>query len=222
MRCTRCGKETGGQEIAAYGHFWEKKSDAVAATCTEAGREAVTACSRCGEERGGVEVSALGHDYSGGKCARCGEAAPSQEHEHSYGWVTVEEPTCTLSVIGEYKCTVCGAYPESYPECIDQGRNIIGEPLGHDYSLMEVCDEGSCTRTSKVKVHCSRCGQNQFTLNEKGEATGLVRVDTGLLGPHGVSVSNGGEYYCGYCAKEWGKRKPSEAEVNETVGKPAK
>lgn len=220
-RCLRCGKETGGEEIAATGHHWEKKTDAVAATCTQKGKGAVIACSRCGEEKGGEETDALGHDYSGGKCSRCGEAAPSQEHEHTYGWVVEKEATCRLSAIGEYKCTVCGAHPESYPEGIYPGQSFVGKPLGHDYSVYVTAYDGDCSNNARAYVTCSRCGEYQDFVNENGEKE-LVQVDAGVRGPHSIQVSKGGEYSCYYCGKSWGKTKPTEEQINETAGKPGK
>ena len=75
------------EEVAALGHT-EVKDDAVAATCTEAGKTEGKHCSVCNEVLvAQKEIAALGHKFVDSKCQNCEEqfVAPVS------GWTLVTE-----------------------------------------------------------------------------------------------------------------------------------
>ena len=101
--CTRDGcDETETETIAARGHSMTM-TEAVAATCTEAGKNAYWTCSNCG----GVYKDAEGTTVT------TAEAQVISKLGHTPGEWTVIEPPTTLTEgwKGRY-CTVCKAYVE--------------------------------------------------------------------------------------------------------------
>ncbi|MBQ6043758.1 MAG: InlB B-repeat-containing protein [Clostridia bacterium] len=134
--CSVCGAELSRtpQTIPALGHNWGEwtvTEQAVAATCTEAGKTAVETrtCSRCNatETRGGETVSATGHSW--------GE------------WTQTTAPTCTEAGEETRTCSRCDA---------TETRDVAA--LGHDY--VAVVTDPTCTTAGYTTHTCSRCGDS--------------------------------------------------------------
>ncbi len=150
---------------------------AVAATCTENGNKEYWYCSTCGfyysneacserfEDKDKTVIAALGHNWPTTwekdlnkhwhVCTRPGCSAV-QEEEHTYGCKVesadfiASSATCESPAIYHYSC-ICGAK--------GSGTFTVGEPLGHEYPLVEH-EETESTCTIKGNIHyweCSRC-----------------------------------------------------------------
>lgn len=170
--CTECGangefsKHTGGtatctakavcetcdQPYGELGAHKLTKTDAKAATCTEAGNEAYWTCSGCGkyfsDENGTNEIEkdswvlkTLGHDRTK---------------------TDAKEATCTEDGNNEYyTCSRCGGVFKD--EAGTQATTVVAETLkklGHDWSnkngICTRCD-AKCTETHKPGTTCSVC-----------------------------------------------------------------
>lgn len=170
--CTECGangefsKHTGGtatctakavcetcdQSYGELGAHKLTKTDAKAATCTEAGNEAYWTCSGCGkyfsDENGINEIEkdswvlkTLGHDMTK---------------------TDAKEATCTEDGNNEYyTCSRCGGVFKD--EAGTQATTVVTETLkklGHDWSnkngICARCD-AKCTETHKPGTTCSVC-----------------------------------------------------------------
>ena len=170
--CTECGangefsKHTGGtatctakavcetcdQPYGELGAHKLTKTDAKAATCTEAGNEAYWTCSGCGkyfsDENGTNEIEkdswvlkTLGHDRTK---------------------TDAKEATCTEDGNNEYyTCSRCGGVFKD--EAGTQATTVVAETLkklGHDWSnkngICARCD-AKCTETHKPGTTCSVC-----------------------------------------------------------------
>lgn len=170
--CTECGangefsKHTGGtatctakavcetcdQPYGELGAHKLTKTDAKAATCTEAGNEAYWTCSGCGkyfsDENGINEIEkdswvlkTLGHDMTK---------------------TDAKEATCTEDGNNEYyTCSRCGGVFKD--EAGTQATTVVTETLkklGHDWSnkngICARCD-AKCTETHKPGTTCSVC-----------------------------------------------------------------
>ncbi len=170
--CTECGangefsKHTGGtatctakavcetcdQPYGELGAHKLTKTDAKAATCTEAGNEAYWTCSGCGkyfsDENGINEIEkdswvlkTLGHDMTK---------------------TDAKEATCTEDGNNEYyTCSRCGGVFKD--EAGTQATTVVTETLkklGHDWSnkngICARCD-AKCTETHKPGMTCSVC-----------------------------------------------------------------
>ena len=170
--CTECGangefsKHTGGtatctakavcetcdQPYGELGAHKLTKTDAKAATCTEAGNEAYWTCSGCGKyfsdengtnkiEKDSWELKTLGHDMTK---------------------TDAKEATCTEDGNNEYyTCSRCGGVFKD--EAGTQATTVEAEmlkKLGHDWSnkngICARCD-AKCTETHKPGTTCSVC-----------------------------------------------------------------
>ena len=183
--CTECGangefsKHTGGtatctakavcetcdQPYGKLGAHKLTKTDAKAATCTEAGNEAYWTCSGCGkyfsDENGTNEIEkdswvlkTLGHDMTK---------------------TDAKEATCTEDGNNEYyTCSRCGGVFKD--EAGTQATTVEAETpkkLGHDWSnkngICARCD-AKCTETHKPGTTCSVCGK--YTRRPSSASTG--------------------------------------------------
>ena len=136
----------------------------IAATCTADGVEART-CS-CGEKET-RPISATGHVYgewqyiTAPTCTQQGEEVRScscgfqqsryvLELGHDYQ-ATVVPPTCTAEGYTEYVCVNCG----------DDYIDSIVDPLGHDYSALDVpcnnCGELCLHESKSSNCYCNDC-----------------------------------------------------------------
>ena len=127
--CSRCGnKET--RIVAATGHTIIT-DNAVAATCTAAGKTEGSHCSICGTViKAQTTVAALGHKYGDYKQTKA--------------------PTCTEAGTEEHSCARC-SYKES--------RTVAA--LGHNYSSYYQTKSPTCTETGTEERGCSRCGNKE-------------------------------------------------------------
>ena len=174
-RCSDCGKEY--REVLAKVPHSTTHVEAVAATCTEPGNHEYWYCSTCGiyykneacsekfDNKAKTIIEALGHywpttwekdsDKHWHVCTRPGCSAV-QEEEHTYvckvesADFIASSATCEFPAIYHYSC-ICGAK--------GSGTFTVGEPLGHEYPLVEH-EETESTCTIKGNIHyweCSRC-----------------------------------------------------------------
>ena len=183
--CTECGangefsKHTGGtatctakavcetcdQPYGELGAHKLTKTDAKAATCTEAGNEAYWTCSGCGkyfsDENGTNEIEkdswvlkTLGHDRTK---------------------TDAKEATCTEDGNNEYyTCSRCGGVFKD--EVGTQATTVVTETLkklGHDWSnkngIRARCD-AKCDQAHKPGTTCSVCGK--YTRRPSSASTG--------------------------------------------------
>ena len=175
-----CGKEISREtiEVPALGHDlgdWRVTEEAVAPSCTEAGKTAVetSACSRCDyvETRGGEEVAATGHtfgDWAVTKEATCSEAGtetrtcsvclaeetrdiPTIAHTWDEGVVT-KEATCVEKGVKTFTCTACG--------------ETMTEEIGlADHKYVEAVTAATCTEGGYTTYTCSVC-EDTFKADE--------------------------------------------------------
>lgn len=174
-RCSDCGKEY-TETIPKFSHsiIYEERKPA---TCTEAGNHEYWYCSTCGiyykneacsekfDNKAKTIIEALGHNWSTTwekdlnkhwhVCTRPG-CSKVQEEEHTYvckvesADFIVSSATCEFPASYHYSC-ICGAK--------GSGTFTVGEPLGHEYPLVEQ-EETESTCTIKGNIHyweCSRC-----------------------------------------------------------------
>ncbi len=133
-----CGDSYVADEVAALGHTEASANNAVAATCTTAGKEADTVCSVCGITISeGAAIAALGHAEetvagkdatctdngltAGSKCSVCGETVKAQEEIAAKGHSYTIHWEFNDAITEKYKvstCTVCGHVHKEGPfEC---------------------------------------------------------------------------------------------------------
>ena len=88
-KCSACGETDLGEGVAqaALGHDWQKLDDAVAATCTTAGKTQKDECKRdgCDATQGGTTVKATGHKWVAGE----GTLAKYCDNENCDAQITV-------------------------------------------------------------------------------------------------------------------------------------
>lgn len=173
-RCSDCGKEY--REVLAKVPHSTTHVEAVAATCTMPGNHEYWYCSKCcfyykneacSEKFESLEdtiVKASGHRWStvwshddSGHwkvCTVC--LATGEKLNHSYNEKNeakdylFSDATCESPATYHYSC-ICGAK--------GSGTFTVGEPLGHEYPLVEH-EETESTCTIKGNIHyweCSRC-----------------------------------------------------------------
>ena len=198
--------------IAPKGHTEASANNAVAATCTTAGKEADTVCSVCGVtlEEGAVipatghtEVSAdNGYDATcteDGKeadtvCSVCGitltTGAVIPATGHTPGEpveTTIKEPTCTEK--GEKNttvtCAVCGTHLSSVHEELDE--------LGHDF-VKGVTVAPTIGEDGYTEYRCSRCGaieKRDIVPALEGVNITVEATDLGTTAINGEDATNG-------------------------------
>lgn len=203
--CTECGangefsKHTGGtatctakavcetcdQPYGELGAHKLTKTDAKAATCTEAGNEAYWTCSGCGkyfsDENGTNEIEkdswvlkTLGHDRTK---------------------TDAKEATCTEDGNNEYyTCSRCGGVFKD--EAGTQTTTVAAETLeklGHDWSnkngICARCD-AKCTETHKPGTTCSVCHKYTSYPYVPGAPTYLATAPAVPNGTVAVSTAN--------------------------------
>lgn len=203
--CTECGangefsKHTGGtatctakavcetcdQPYGELGAHKLTKTDAKAATCTEAGNEAYWTCSGCGkyfsDENGINEIEkdswvlkTLGHDMTK---------------------TDAKEATCTEDGNNEYyTCSRCGGVFKD--EAGTQTTTVAAETLeklGHDWSnkngICARCD-AKCTETHKPGTTCSVCHKYTSYPYVPGAPTYLATAPAVPNGTVAVSTAN--------------------------------
>ena len=160
---------------------WTVTTEAVAPTCTEAGKTAVETrtCTVGGETetRGGEDVEALGHNYEAVvteptcteagyttyTCSRCGDtytADPVDALGHDWGeWKETSEAvaaTCvaTGTTAGEKReCSRCDAFETK------GGEEIPVDPDNHTNIVDDAAVNPTCTETGLTAgSHCADCG----------------------------------------------------------------
>ena len=168
--CTRTGcSETKTETVNALGHS-EVTDEAIAATCTTAGKTEGKHCSTCNEILvTQSDIPALGHTEvidkavaatcttagktEGKHCSTCNEILVAQNeiralgHDHSTEWTIDKEATCTEKGSKSHHCS----------RCDDKADITEILALGHT----EVIDEAiaaTCTTAGKTEgKHCSTC-----------------------------------------------------------------
>ena len=168
------------------GHDYQEVEDnAVAATCTEPGKEADQKCSRCGDVIDGTVIPALGHDWgewepdeeTEGVEFRICKNDPSHKeerriipagHQHNLGYIEPKAATCTeAGNIAYYICNSgsepCGRYfaDENGDTEIDKESTVI-YPTGHIAGQPVRDNEIAATCTANGEfdeiVSCAECG----------------------------------------------------------------
>ena len=186
--CTACGKELSRETVEVgdpLGHDYVQH-EGKAATCTEAGWEAYQTCSRC-DYTTYEEIAPLGHQLTHfeaveptcGKdgnieywtCSRCkkyfadkdatkelteGELTIAATGDHTPGEAVREnEKAATCEEDGSYDevvyCEVCGKE-------LSREEKVI-KAYGHDWQVLEVTKQPTCTAPGEENVKCSRCDE---------------------------------------------------------------
>ncbi len=157
--CSACGKyfsdAKGENEIAkdswvieATGHKLTK-TEAKAATCTEAGNSEYYTCSGCGKF----------FSDAGGKNEIAKDSWIIEANDHNMTKTAAKAATCTEAGNSEYyTCSACGKYFSDA-----KGENEIAKDswiikaLGH-VEVKDAAKAATCTETGLTEgVHCSRC-----------------------------------------------------------------
>ena len=146
--CTRDGCDAAEtEEIPALGHSMIK-TEAVVATCTEAGNNAYWTCSRCGrvykDDKGTAETTV--------------EVEARSELGHSMIEIEAKAATCTEAGNNAY-CT-CSRCNRVYKDAEGTTETTAGAEettaLGHDY-VWVVTKEATCTADGWEVSRCNRC-----------------------------------------------------------------
>ena len=91
------------------------------------------------------------------KCSKCNEIAAEiiqPTGDHTYGWVHLRQPTCTMPGEQVHKCTVCGClYPDG---CLGYNGGAI-PALGHVWTVTS-SKPSTETEEGYKKLKCQRCG----------------------------------------------------------------
>ena len=122
----------------------------VEATCTMDGYEEMR-CKMCNELRKET-FKAYGHSFDGGKCIRCGEAAPDivcKEHNWS-GWEVRVAPTCYKDGFEVRFCY----------NCKQEEQNFI-PMIMHNFKVNKSV-EPTCTTNGFVEEMCYMCGEMRW------------------------------------------------------------
>lgn len=174
LLCTACDEFLVVQQpIAALGHDYQP-SEAVAPTCTEAGREAGETCTRCGASTGSP-IKALDHtansyaEKDGGHIAICYRC--DYEGETVEPHILNENNVCTLCGAGcshenttatEKKAPTCTEDGQREVKCNDCGSIVNVETiakLGHDNTVEIPAVAPDCVNTGLTQgFRCSREG----------------------------------------------------------------
>ncbi len=135
-------------------HVNTETHEGIAATCTEAGKEAGTFCTDCGKyTEGGKVVEALGHDWEDADCTNpktcqrenCG-LTEGEPVGHTWGdWTEDQAPTCKDAGTKTRGCTKCNATEEGV-------INATGEHNdGNSDGLCDVCKADVNSDEEKAK-----------------------------------------------------------------------
>ncbi|KQM10176.1 hypothetical protein AOA81_04690 [Methanomassiliicoccales archaeon RumEn M2] len=210
--CTVCGKcysdESCTVEISkestviAYKGHTEVIDEAVAATCTTAGKTVGKHCSVCGEVLiAQTDVPALGHDLihhdakaptctevgwnAYDTCSRCDYSTYSELNALGHNHVaTVTQPTCTEKGYTTHTCSRCGdSYIDSYIDA-----------LGHAYSATYdwSADGKSCT----VHIVCSNDSSHKHDIADIIAVSSIKTV--AAIGSMGVTTYSVSGTYDGF------------------------
>lgn len=175
-KCKECGDYFAADFVKPTGdeHVWVIDVEAVAATCTTAGKTEGKHCDKCGTVIASETRPALGHEFvedhrdgdclTGGfiyyKCSRCDETKKEAIAETGRGhiWGTTpdrieKEPTTTEEGKAIYKCTACGA-EKTVPI-----RKLPEEVHTHTLVAHEAVDATCTTDGHGAYWECSACGK---------------------------------------------------------------
>ena len=158
-------------------HTWDNGVVTDPGTCLAPGSMKYT-CTACGETK--AESITGNHDYRDAhdavnhyqECSVCGDKKNVEAHKWNEGVVT-QEPTCLVSGIIEYTCTVCGAkdckdlegdhdYKDAhdadnhYQECSVCGNKKNVE--AHKWNEGVVTQEPNCLVSGIIEYTCTVCG----------------------------------------------------------------
>ena len=161
-------------------HTWDNGVITDPGTCLAPGSMKYT-CTACGETK--TESITGEHDYKDAhdkdnhyqECSVCHDKKNVEAHKWDDGVVT-QEPTCLVSGIIEYTCTVCGAkdcndlegdhdYRDAhdadnhYQECSVCGDKKDVE--AHKWNEGVVTDPGTCVTPGSVKYTCTVCSETK-------------------------------------------------------------
>ncbi len=174
-KCDTCGYKLA--DIDPDEHVDLRKTDAVAATCTEGGNDAYWYCAGCGkyyadkdgqldasaayESRAAFLKKALDHDFT----------AHDEAEEH-----LKSDATCTEDAVYYLSCSRCG---------MNGTETFAAEntALDHDFTVHDKAEEhlkndATCTADAVYYVSCTRCGVNGTeTFTEENTATGHSFTD---------------------------------------------
>ena len=199
--CSVCGDTYTTHVDPAKGHTPVSADNAVAATCTTAGKEADTVCSVCGVTLAtGATIPATGHAYgdwtSNGDgthskvCINAGDDTKTEDCSYSYS--VTKAPTIDETGIGTYTCTKCHY---SYDIVLDK----------------VTCTHTNATKTEEVPATCTEEGTEAYwTCNDCGkmfsdEACTIEIASPVVIAPKGhteVSANNAVAATCTTAGKE--------------------
>ena len=168
--CSRCDDKADITEIPALGHK-EVVDEAIAATCTTAGKTQGKHCSVCNTVTvAQTTVAALGHSWNDGEittipdcthtgiktftCTRTGcsetktETVNALGHNHSTEWTIDKEATCTEKGSKSHHCS----------RCADKADVTEIAALGHSWNEGEITTTPDCTNTGIKTYTCTRTG----------------------------------------------------------------
>ena len=203
---------------------------AVAATCTQAGKTEGTHCAVCGMVlKAQTPVPKLEHIWDAGKvtkqptatvegtktytCSMCKkvktEQIPAlgiQEHTHSYTSKVTQPATCTSEGTRIYTCA-CGY---SYTEKIEKKQHTV---------VLDKGQPATCTQAGKTEgSHCSICG-TVIKARETVAATGHIHTEVrNARAATTSSCGYTGDIYCKDCGAKISAGKVIEKIQGETEG----
>ena len=174
-RCATCNEIISTEHFTteALGHDYQDYEAAVAATCTEAGKEATQKCSRCGDVIGGEEIPATGHTPA--DAVRENEVAATCTEAGSYDSVVY--------------CSVCNAEISRTTETI--------AALGHAWSDWTVVTPATKTKKGEEKRTCSRCDAVETQEIASLPIAVTVQGDETMGAVDGIAINTTSEYSFG-------------------------
>ena len=172
-RCTKCGNIIGSAEA----HKWDEGVITQEPTCMISGIKKFT-CTVCGAiDQHDIEGD---HDYKDShdadnhyqECSVCHDKINVEAHKWDDGVIT-QEPTCMISGIKKFTCTVCGAVDQrdiagdhDYKDAHDENEHYQECSVCHDKINREahkwddgvVTQEPNCLVSGIKKFTCTVCG----------------------------------------------------------------
>ena len=156
------------------------KTDAKAATCTEAGNIEYWTCTKCGRVYSDAEgvnevnseetvIHALGHSWS-------------------TEYTVDKEATCTAEGIESIHCTVCGESDPSTARAIPKAE--------HAYGDWTVAKKATCTESGSREKVCANCGDK---ITEEIPATGHAYGDWTVVKEATCTEAGSREKVCANC-----------------------